>query len=302
MSSLATDLRQVASGWRWMRRPLAPRSAEPDPQSVEPAEFPTDWARTPAARAARHAILNYAFRPLVWSQTAPRVEGVDRLEGLAPPLVFVSNHSSHIDTPLILCARWRERTAVGAAADYFFDVWWRAASSVLAFNTFPIERAGVPRVAETPRRLLSEGWNLLVFPEGTRSKDGWLGPWRHGASRLCTELRVPAVPVSVRGTFAAMPRGRSWPKPGRPVVSVRFGPPVFPIRGEDYHDLSKRMIAGIARLADEDVSSWFASLRREADGAVRSIRGPGMARWRRVWDATASGPSDGRRDVWQRAR
>jgi 1-acyl-sn-glycerol-3-phosphate acyltransferase len=302
MSSVLTDVRHVANGWRWMRRPLAPRSAEPRPEAFDPPEFPTDWARTPAARAARHAILSYGLRPLVWSQTSPTVEGLDRLDAMTAPVAFVSNHSSHIDAPLILCSlpkSWRHRTAVGAAADYFFDVKWRAATSALAFNTFPVERIGAPRATETARRLLREGWNLLVFPEGTRSKDGWLGPWRHGASRLCAEMGVPAVPVVVRGTFAAMPRGRAWPKAGRPAVTVRFGPAVEPVAGEDYHHLSKRMIASIARLADEDGTNWFASLRRQAEGETPSIRGLDASRWRRVWDATApEPPSDGTR-VWR---
>jgi 1-acyl-sn-glycerol-3-phosphate acyltransferase len=53
----------------------------------------------------------------------------------------VSNHSSHLDAPLVLCSlpdAWRERTAVGAAADYFFDVWWRASATALVFNAFPV--------------------------------------------------------------------------------------------------------------------------------------------------------------------
>lgn len=304
MSSILRDVRQVARGWRWGRRPLPPRTADPVPEAADPSEFPTDWARTPAARAVRRVVLRYGFRPLVWSQTSPTVEGLDRLEDVSAPVVFVSNHSSHVDTPLILCSlpkAWRDRTAVGAAADYFFDVRWRAATSALAFNTFPIERTGGPRAADTARRLLTEGWNVLVFPEGTRSKDGWLGPWRHGASRLCSELGVPAVPMVVRGTFAAMPRGRSWPKPGRPAVSVRVGPPLFPLAGEDYHELSKRMVGAIARLADEDRSNWFASLRSEAEAAA-ALLGPDGPRWRRVWDATRPGPPRGGRRVWSAER
>jgi 1-acyl-sn-glycerol-3-phosphate acyltransferase len=302
VSSVLADVRQVAKGWRWTRRPLAPRSVEPEPAAADQPEFPTDWARSPAARTAREVVLRYGFKPLVWSQLTARVEGLDHLRDVRAPAVFVSNHSSHVDTPLILCSlpkRWRERTAVGAAADYFFDVWWRAATSALAFNTFPIERTGGPRSTETARRLLSEGWSLLVFPEGTRSKDGWLGPWRHGAARLAAEFGAPVVPVVVRGSFSAMPRGRGWPKPGRPPVSVRFGPAVHPEHGEDYHDLSRRMTAAVARVADEDASDWYRSLRRAADDQTPSLKGPEAPRWRRVWTSTA--PTTGGREprVWR---
>ena len=297
------DVRQVASGWRWTRRPLAPHSAEPDPAPYDEPEFNTDWARTPAARATREALLTAVFRPLVWNQTTVRVEGLDRLDEIAAPVVFVANHSSHVDTPILLCSlpkRWRERTAVGAAADYFFDIWWRAATTTLAFNTSPIERTGGARATGTARRLLADGWNLVVFPEGTRSKDGWLGPWRHGVARLCCELDVPAVPVAIRGSFVAMPRGRSWPKPGRPPVSIRYGPPLRPGPGEDYHDFSVRVRSAVARLADEDATTWYASLRREAAGETPSLHGPAAPTWRRVWEATRSPVRRGGSRVWRR--
>src|SRR5207244_2127941 len=145
-------------------------------------------------------IQQYVFRPLVWSETAPRIEGLDTLGQVTPPVIFVANHASHLDTPLVLCSLpkpWRERTAVAAAADYFFDVWWRAASTALVFNTFPIERAGGRRATNTARQLVQEGWNLLVYPEGTRSRDGWVGRLRHGASRLSIEYGLPVVPIAL---------------------------------------------------------------------------------------------------------
>jgi len=301
-ASLLDEVRQVARGWRWTRRPLVPRSAEPWLADPEPHEFPTAWARTPAAKAVRAGILRFGFRPLVWNETEPSVEGRDYLEGLSPPVIFVANHASHVDTPLFLCSLpkwWRERTAVAAAADYFFDVWWRAAGTALVFNTFPIERSGGKRATATARRLVTEGWNLLVFPEGTRSKDGWVGRWRHGAARLATEYRVPVVPVAIRGTYAAMPRGRSWPRNGRFPVSVRFGPALWPADAEDFGSLSRRMQQELARLWDEDATSWYASLRRAATGETPSLGGPQAARWRRVWESTRSLPRRGRGKVWR---
>src|SRR5437667_9079976 len=107
-----------------------------------------------------------------------------------------------MDTPLILCSlpkSWREKAAVAAAADYFFDVWWRAASTALVFNAFPIERQGSGRGTGTAKQLVAEGWNLVVFPEGTRSKDGWVQRFRHGTARISTELQLPIVPVAIRG-------------------------------------------------------------------------------------------------------
>jgi 1-acyl-sn-glycerol-3-phosphate acyltransferase len=238
----------------------------------------------------------------VWSETEPRVEGLDNLEHLGGPVMFFANHASHMDTPLLLCSlppELRHHTAVAAAADYFFDVWWRAATTALVFNTFPIERTGGKRATETARQLLGEGWNLLVFPEGTRSKDGWVGRWRHGAARLCLEFGIPAVPVALRGTYAAMPKGRWWPVRGRPPISVRFGQPIRPEPGEDFPTMSRRMQQSMARLWDEDATSWWDSLRREAEGMTPPMTGPTAPRWRRVWEASRAAPRPGRRSVWR---
>jgi len=287
MSSLVREVCQAASGWRWGKRPLVPRSAERFAPREEPEEFPTSWARTPVARAARDAIQRYALKPLVWNETRVRVGGVDVLDGLRPPVVFVSNHSSHLDAPLVLCSlpqAWRERTAVGAAADYFFDVWWRAAATALVFNAFPVERAGGARATETAEELLHDGWNLVVFPEGTRSKDGWMQRFRTGAARLALEHGVPVVPISIRGSYSAMPRGRGWPRGGRFPISIRYGPALEP--SGDVRAFSERMASSIARLMDEDRTSWFASLRREAAGETPAVSGQEGAPWRRVWEST----------------
>ena len=301
MSSLRDEVRELATGWRWARRSLVPRSAEPWARKPEPKTFPTDWARTPVVRASREAILRYAFKPLVWNETDPHVEGLDRLDGLDPPVMFVANHASHIDTPLVLCSlpkQWRQRTAVAAAADYFFDVRWRAATTALVFNTFPIERTGGKRATATARKLVREGWNLLVFPEGTRSRDGWVGRWRHGAASLCLDFGIPAVPIALRGTFAAMPRGRSWPMRGRYPVSVRFGPSILPEVSDDFRSMSRKLQEGLARLWEEDRSTWWESLKRDARGENRLPTGPDAPNWLRVWEATRPLPARRPPRVW----
>ena len=215
----------------------------------------------------------------------------------------MANHASHMDTPLMLCSlpkAWRERTAVAAAADYFFDVRWRAATTALVFNTFPIERTGGKRATSTARKLIDDGWNLLVFPEGTRSRDGWMGRWRHGAARCAWNTSVPAVPIALRGTFAAMPRGRSWPMKGRYPVSVRFGPPSFPQAGEDIRSFSGGCSRRLARLCDEDRLTWWESLGREARGESALPTGPAGPRWLRVWECTRPIPRRRPPDVWSR--
>lgn len=297
MSSLIHDVRQVARGWRWTHRPLPPRSAEPHHTFPPVKEFPTDWARTRAAVAARTAILRGGLDPLVRAETTLRVEGLDVFDDLQGPVIFVANHSSHLDTALLLTTlppAWQRRVTVGAAADYFFDAWWRAVGSALVFSTFPIERGGVG-LSETPLRLLADGWSVVMFPEGTRSPDGWTRRFRLGAAHLAVQARVPVVPIGIVGSFAAMPRGRGWPKPGRPEVHVRYGRPLRHDPQEQPRDLGRRIAAAIATLLDEDRTDWYAAARRAAAGETPASSGPDAARWRRVWASTASPTTTHRR-------
>lgn len=283
-------MRQVARGWRWTHRQLPPRSAEPHHVFPEAREFPTDWARSRPAVAAREAILRGGLAPLVRHETTLRVDGLDVFDDLRGPVIFVANHSSHLDTALLLTSlppAWQRRVAVGAAADYFFDAWWRAVGSALVFATFPIERGGVG-LSETPTRLLADGWSLVMFPEGTRSPDGWTRRFRLGAAYLAAAANVPVVPVAIVGSYAAMPRGRGWPKPGRPAVHVRYGRPVRRLDGEEPRELGARVNAAVATLLDEDRTDWYSSVRRAAAGETPSSSGPDVARWRRVWASSAS--------------
>jgi 1-acyl-sn-glycerol-3-phosphate acyltransferase len=284
-----SDVRQVARGWRWGRRPQVPRSAEPYVIPKETTVFPTRWARTPAAIALREVLQKGALNSVLRFEVNPRVSGLDALGKANGPCLIVANHSSHLDTPLLLCTlpdAWRRKTAVAAAADYFFDTWWRATASAIVFNTFPIERRG-GKLSATPGDLLADGWNVVVFPEGTRSPDGWMERFRMGAAYLAVEHGVPVVPVGIKGSFAAMPRGRGWPIPGRPSVAVRYGDPLRPAPGESARDFAPKISAAVSALLDEEASTWWEARKRVAAGASPSQSGPDAARWRRVWEQTA---------------
>ena len=224
----APTLKSLARDFRWGHKPLIPRSAESERIHRPRHEVSTDWARRPSMRLVRAGIQAGALKPLMHYKLTPMTSGREVLRELdETPCVIVANHTSHLDTAVLIAAlpaEWRRRTAVAAAADYFFDAWWRAVPTALAFGTIPIERrGGAP--SRTPGDLLGRGWNLVVFPEGTRSKDGVQGRFRLGAANLALAADVPILPVAITGSYAAMPRGRNWPAPGRPRVSVRFGRP-----------------------------------------------------------------------------
>jgi 1-acyl-sn-glycerol-3-phosphate acyltransferase len=303
MRGARADIRQVSRGFRWGRGQLVPRSAEPFVVNQPKPAFPTAWARTPAINLVREGVQRFGLGPLLRTEVQPVVHGLDLLERLGPrSVIFVANHTSHLDTPLILCSLpddWRRRTSVAAAADYFFDTWWRATGSAIVFNTFPIERRG-GMLSSTPGDLLSSGWNVVVFPEGTRSPDGWTRQFRLGAAFLAAQHQVPVVPIGIRGSFAAMPRGRGWPVPGRPAVTIRYGEPIHQREGESTRELGARIETAVTELLDEDSTTWWESKRHAAAGATPATTGPDVAQWRRVWAQTKSPEGVSAPKIWHR--
>jgi len=205
------------------------------------------WARSRVAGGVREVLLLGVLGPLIELYTRSRVLGREHLAALEPPVVFVANHSSHMDTPVVLRslpAAWRRRTAVAAAADYFYHVPWLAHVVSLAFNTVPVERKGEgSETASGLARLIGEGWNLLLFAEGTRSRDGTVGRLHSGAAVLAAEHGVAIVPVYVSGTHAVMPPGRRWMRraPARHPIAVHVGPPIWPREGEHRTEVMERV-------------------------------------------------------------
>lgn len=193
------------------------------------------------------------LKPFVWSITDITVLGRERLNAISGPFVVVSNHSSHLDAPLILGAlprRLSRYVAAGAAADYFFDVWWRKGLTSLFFNAFPVDRTGLRGKRGMATDLLDNGVPLLLFPEGTRSRTGEMGQFKPGAAALCISRDVPCVPVAIVGANDAMPRGRALPHRGRPPIFVTFGDPISPEDGERALEFSDRIAKEVGGLVD----------------------------------------------------
>jgi 1-acyl-sn-glycerol-3-phosphate acyltransferase len=82
------ELKEMSRGFRWGRRPLTPRSAEPFTEEKADEGFPTDWARSDVGVAARQAILKGAMHPILRNELSLRVFGHDNLEGVPGPVVF----------------------------------------------------------------------------------------------------------------------------------------------------------------------------------------------------------------------
>jgi 1-acyl-sn-glycerol-3-phosphate acyltransferase len=227
----------------WKRRVKdAARSAPKRGRELRAAAGQLDipWARSWAAGVARENFLRFVLGPIMDFYARRRSTGREKLAGLKGPVILVANHGSHMDTPVILSAlprRLRKRTAVAAAADYFYRNKLVASLVSLAFNTVPIERrgGGMTKGGGHLDKLLDQGWNLLLYPEGTRKHGEGTGRVRRGAAVLAAAHNLAIVPIRVTGTRDAMPPGRIWPKrlrgklwSRRHRIEVSFGEPIRP--------------------------------------------------------------------------
>ncbi|MGO9498795.1 MAG: lysophospholipid acyltransferase family protein [Solirubrobacteraceae bacterium] len=203
------------------------------------AQLDIPWARSWLAGVIRENFLRFVLNPTMDYYAARRATGKEKLEAVKGPVILVANHASHMDTPVILSAlprKLRKRTVVAAAADYFYRNRVVASLVSLIFNTVPIERHGGGGTAKNGShldKLLDQGWSVLLYPEGTRSRGGGQGPLRRGAAVLAVAHHLTIVPIRVTGTGQAMPPGRLWPRrlrnkpvPKRHRIEVSFGEPI----------------------------------------------------------------------------
>lgn len=250
--------------------------------------YDTEWSRKYPARLARAILLDNLIVPTSFALLKPSVIGEENLDALEPPVIFAPNHSSHLDTPLLLSLlppKFRHHTVVAAGADYFFDRTWKAVLSSLLFASIPIDRTKVSRQsAYQALKLLEKGWNLVIYPEGGRSPDGWFQEFKPGAAYLAVRSGRPVVPVYIHGTRSILPKGSNKVHPRGARVSVIYGHLIQPYPQEDIRELSSRIEQAVAALADEYSNSWWTSRLNAARGTTPSKRGPSSSSWRRSWE------------------
>lgn len=151
-----------------------------------------------------------------------RVHGASALP--SGPCVIVANHRSHADTVALLAAvPARRRPAVAAAADYWFCGGARPWICQALCAAFPVRRAGGGSAdLAAAARLLAAGRDVIVFPEGTRSRDGRTGEFHRGAARLAAAAARRAAPrwnSPVRPSRERVPSGKTITS--RPAASSR---------------------------------------------------------------------------------
>lgn len=162
------------------------------------------------------------------------VRGLDQIDP-AGTYIFMSNHLSHLD-PVILIPLIPRRTSVLVKKEL-----WRIPVLASAFDLaslVPVERSNRAAAIQSVRRageVMQQGINMMVYPEGTRSLDGRLLPFKKGPFYLAKETGFPIVPVTMLGTFEMMPKGKFAACKG--TATVVFHPPIDPRKYSTIEDL-----------------------------------------------------------------
>jgi len=276
-ASFAGDMRLMRRGFRWDRP--RPRSwPEPSP-AIPDRPSNLGWARMEPVRSLRFLVQRGLMMPFTEAMTHPEVEGAEWVEDLDRPAILAANHNSHADTPLLLHAlsqRTREKTVVAAAEDYWYRRPLLASVVGLFLNTFPFSRTSGPQaVLSSSHQLLKSGWNLLLYPEGTRSTDGRIGEFKPGVGFLATETRAPVIPMHVRGSHRVMPKGQRYPLPAP--VKIRIGRPLEARRGETSRAFTTRVEKAVRELGDSSEDS--------------AVTGSWIERWRETQPRRSSAES-----------
>jgi len=134
--------------------------------------------------------------------------------------MFVQNHVNMLDHCTVYAATPHFKQGVELASHFevpFYGWFMRQRGTVPVYRDKPV-RVAQQLLSDGVKSEVEKGHSILVFPEGTRTRTGRVGPFRNGLFRIAHDLGLPIVPVSVTGMFEVMRKGAPYVQPGRRVT------------------------------------------------------------------------------------
>lgn len=177
-------------------------------------------------------------------------------------VILASNHASFLDPPLVGAGLKRDINYLARESLFRFP---GVGALLRSWNSVPVDRdgGGAAGLREILNRLLAGG-GIILFPEGTRTKDGKLQPARSGIGLTVIKSSVPVVPVRTFGTFDAFGRNHKFPRPVR--VAVKYGEPMrFEKLRAEAKDCSKPRLKEIYQEVADEIMAAIAKLEPRED-------------------------------------
>ncbi|MFO0914979.1 MAG: lysophospholipid acyltransferase family protein [Pirellulales bacterium] len=177
-------------------------------------------------------------------------------------MIVIANHASHLDALLlttIMPLSRRDEVYPIAAQDVFFEKLSIAAFAATFINAFPIKRnaSSLRRLAELRQKLLDGPIALILFPEGTRTRTGSMGPFKTGIGMLVAGTSIPVIPCFIEGAGRAMSVSAKFVRPER--ITIRVGQPMtFAELTDDrdgWHKTTQLLESAVRELGKEPAAS-----------------------------------------------
>ena len=172
-----------------------------------------------------------------------QVRGIEHLRA-GRNYIFMSNHVSNLDPPVLIPVIPGRCSVLVKKELFRVPVF---GSGMKLGHLVPVDRGDHEAAIESVRaaiKVLGEGLHMVIYPEGTRSRDGRLLPFKKGPFHLAMDSGVPVVPVTLLGTYESWPRTRFALRPG--TVTVIFHPPIDPHDFSDRDGLMKTVVDTMA--------------------------------------------------------
>lgn len=222
------------------------------------------------------------LRPAVKVFWKPTVIGMDNVP-LEGPALIAANHISVLDSVFMIPTLSRRITYIGKAE--YLDS-WKTKHFFRGLGAIPVDRSGGDAAAaalDSAARVLEAGGLFGIFPEGTRTRDGFLHRGKTGVARLAMRTGAPVIPIGLRGLDEIQPPDAKFPRPFRR-WEVRIGEPLHPQRyGTDPDDnkalraLTDEIMYEIGELSGQTYVNTYSEKGKKADGPSSAKRSSATA-------------------------